>query len=290
MRMPTNKVRDIQKYYSNLLKDLYDDAEAVNMVWLLLEHYFSINRMAVALNPDKRLNESEMLKLHFAIDRLMQHEPLQYVTGKADFLGQSFIVNSHVLIPRQETEQLVLLANEWITQHNVSAQVLDVGTGSGCIAVSLAVSCLKSSVDAIDISAASLDIAKANAELHNAAVSFFEMDMRQLLPPVSETLYDLIVSNPPYVTQDDKHLMRPNVLNYEPALALFADENDPMQYYRPLCRMALELLRPTGILFLEVNEKHAADTALLAKIHGLKKVQIHPDLHGKQRFVSAIKP
>lgn len=289
MKMPTNKVRDIHQHYAALLSKLYGDAEAKTMVWVLLQHYFHLSRIDVALDPEKRLNESEMLLVHFAIDRLLQHEPLQYVTERADFLGRSFIVNRHVLIPRQETEQLVMMAADWVNQHAPAGRLLDVGTGSGCIAVSLAINCAQSSVDAIDLSEEALKVAKINATLSAAMVNFFNMDMHQLLPPVSETQYDLIVSNPPYVTPEDKHLMKPNVLNFEPAIALFANSNDPMQYYRPLCAIAMRQLSPAGILLLEVNEKHAQSTALLAESVGLKQVQIHKDLHGKERFVAAIR-
>ncbi len=219
------------------------------------------------------------------LQRLLAGEPIQYILGRAPFYGYTFAVNKHVLIPRPETEELV----EWILENSCKKgqlKILDIGTGSGCIAITLALVCPQAAVTAIDISSQALDVARQNARQHRAEITFLEAD---IFSWTTEDNYDIIVSNPPYVMEAEKAQMAANVLEHEPHRALFVPDDDPLRFYRQITSFAYCHQQLGGELYFEVNERQAAAVELLLKEGGYKQVAIRQDLAGKDRFVAGIR-
>jgi len=270
------------------------------------------------MNPDLRLSESELLTLHFAVKELLRNKPVQYVIGETEFCGMRFFVDENVLIPRPETEELVSLLVSWsVSQFEVTSlefrvdflssfrpdierremvvekspaniSILDIGTGSGCIAVSVAKLLKNSVVTAVDISGKALEVAKKNAQANGVDVRFILDDI--LNPQNSELIenqYDIIVSNPPYVCESEKREMRANVLDYEPATALFVRDEDPLIFYRKILEFAQKALRPNGLVWFEINEKFGKEMKNLCFEKGFKNVEIIKDFRGRERFVRA---
>ncbi|HHL52737.1 MAG TPA: peptide chain release factor N(5)-glutamine methyltransferase [Flammeovirgaceae bacterium] len=216
------------------------------------------------------------------LQRLLAGEPIQYILGQAPFYGYTFTVNKHVLIPRPETEELV----DWILKNSCKRKkinILDIGTGSGCIAITLALKCPQATVTAIDISSQALAVARQNARQHRAAVTFAEAD---IFSWKTDEIFDLIVSNPPYVTVGEKSQIAGNVLEHEPHLALFVPDDDPLRFYRQIVSFAHDHQQPGGELYFEVNERQAAAVAQLLEESHYKNVAIKQDLSGKDRFVA----
>ena len=201
MKVPSNLVKDIRKYYCELLCSLYEKDEANAMILILFKYYFNIDRVRMVLEPDLRLSESEMLKIHFAVKDLLRNKPIQYVTGETEFCDLKFKVNENVLIPRPETAEMISkIVNSQHSTVNNHCSIIDIGTGSGCIAISLAKMISNSNVYALDISEEALKIAKENAFNNNVNVSFIHDDILNLKNNI-ETKFDIIVSNPPYVRE-----------------------------------------------------------------------------------------
>lgn len=286
MKVSTNLLKDILHHYTDRLRTIYPEEEAKQLMWLLVEDLFSYSRQQLALQPDIRLSESEMLEVHFAVKDLLKHKPVQYVLGSAYFYGRSFYVNEHVLIPRPETEMLVAEALKLLSAHK-SKHLLELGTGSGNIAISIALEQPDTSVLAVDISKKALAVAQKNAEMHKAQLKFLRADM--LNPPALafETSFDVIVSNPPYVRNSEKAFMRQNVLDWEPADALFVSDEDPLKYYRAIAEIAGIYLRDKGLLLVELNEALGKETADLMKHYGFDDVHIKQDIHSKDRLLIA---
>ena len=258
---------------------------------ILLEHYFNIDRVKMALEPDLRLSESELLTLHFAVKELLKNKPVQYVIGETEFCGMRFFVNENVLIPRPETEEMVkkiASCGDKACLVPTGCDVLDIGTGSGCIAISLAKLLKDSAVTAVDVSEKALEVAKKNAEANNVNVKFILDDI--LNPQNTELIdnqYDIIVSNPPYVCESEKSDMRANVLDYEPSTALFVSDNDPLVFYRKILEFAQKTLKPNGAVWFEINEKFGKEIKNLCLEKGFKNVEIIKDFRGKERIVRA---
>lgn len=288
MKVPTNLVVDAVRYYKEKLTGIYPEHEAQQMMYLLLEDFFGFTRINVAMQPDLRLSESEMLELHFAVKDLLRHKPLQYVSGKAWFFGRAFKVNEQVLIPRQETELLVEEVLSFLKERK-QKKVLDLGTGSGCIAVSIALEDMDAEVTAIDLSKAALDTAAFNAHAMGAKVDFIEGSIFNNQLFSSNIRFDVIASNPPYVTNTEKSEMRSNVLEWEPHTALFVPDDDPLVFYREIARLAQQHLVSGGLLALEINERFGYELADLLHASGFSKVQLHQDIHNKNRLLSAIR-
>ncbi|MDY6436989.1 MAG: peptide chain release factor N(5)-glutamine methyltransferase, partial [Bacteroidales bacterium] len=238
MKTPSNSVRDCRKYYAGELEKLYGSDEANALIMILLEHYFGIDKVKIALNPELRLSESELLTLHFAVKELLKNKPVQYVTGETEFCGMRFSVNENVLIPRPETEEMVkMITNSVDTRRATSIpnSILDIGTGSGCIAISLAKLLKNSLVTAVDVSEKALEVANKNAEANSTPVTFIKDDiLNPQNPDLLNGQFDIIVSNPPYVCESEKSEMRANVLDYEPSTALFVSDHDPLVFYRKI--------------------------------------------------------
>ncbi len=281
------------------LTSLYDAGEAKAIARMALDVAFGMSMADILCGKVTQLSADESQKLQKIQDRLLKGEPVQYVLGSADFGGRVFHVDPGVLIPRPETAELC----QWIVESEGSASVngddrravsiLDIGTGSGCIAITLALDIPHSRVSAWDISDEALRIARANAESLGAAVSFSRRDALQPSAPSMQATcpgYDIIVSNPPYIYNKEKETMQQHVLGFEPHLALFAPNDNPMLFYRAISNYAATALHPGGSLYFELNPLLAGDVASLLSSCGFLHVEIRPDQFGKQRFIKANNP
>ena len=295
--MSSNLVRDCRRHYASELEKIYGSDEANALIMMLLEHYFGIDRVKMALEPELRLSESELLTLHFAVKELLKNKPIQYVIGETEFCGMRFFVEEGVLIPRPETEEMVKaivnkngvtrLGNSYLAR-NDNQSLIDIGTGSGCIAISLAKLLKDSVVTAVDVSEKALEIAKKNAEANGVDVQFVLDDiLNPKKPELIDNQYDIIVSNPPYVCESEKKEMRANVLDYEPSSALFVSDNDPLIFYRKILEFAQKTLKPNGQIWFEINEKFGIEMKNLCIEKGFQNVEIIKDFRGKDRILKA---
>ena len=286
MKVPSNLVKDIRKYYCDQLCSIYDKEEANAMILILFDHYFKIDRVRMALEPNLRLSESEMLTFHFAVKDLLKNKPLQYIIGETEFCDLKFKVNENVLIPRPETSELVhLITNRQQSTDNSQQSILDIGTGSGCIAISLAKQLPQSQVYALDISEKALCVAKDNAYINNVDITFIHDDILSLRNKI-ETKFDIIVSNPPYVRDLEKAEMRDNVLNWEPHNALFVSDDDPLIFYRNILEFTKTHLKENGEVWFEINEYLGKEMKDLCCEMGFSNVNIYKDFREKERFLS----
>jgi len=282
-----NILSNLKAGWKTELEQSYSIQEASQLLNRLIQHFVGISRVDQSLHPGYRLSESELIRLNNAVKRLLNEEPLQYITGVTDFYGLNLRVNPSVLIPRPETEELVdLILHE---KNKKQINILDIGTGSGCIALALKKNLPESKVVAIDISKAALSLARSNATENHLEVQFYTCNILNFPTCPSGENFDIIVSNPPYVTQTDKKLMKKNVLGFEPHLALFVDDHDPLLFYRHIADFARLRLKKQGKLYVEINENYGAETVRLFGYHGLTKISMHTDIEGKNRFISAVK-
>ena len=285
MKVPSNLVKDIRKYYCNQLCSIYENDEASAMILILLEHYFNIDRIKMALEPYLRLSESEMLTFHFAVKDLLKNKPIQYIIGETEFCDMKFKVNENVLIPRPETSELVMnIVKRQKTKDKRQLSILDIGTGSGCIAISLAKRIPNSKVYALDISEKALAVAKENAINNDADITFIHDDILSLKNKI-ETKFDIIVSNPPYVRELEKAEMRDNVLNWEPHNALFVSDSNPLIFYRNILEFAKTYLNQDGEIWFEINEYLGKEMTDLCKEYGFSDIEIFKDFREKDRVV-----
>lgn len=267
------------------LCDIYDSNEISAMAREMMTKVLNWKPVDIVMRYNEEIPDTLVNTMLGMIERLKNHEPLQYILGVAHFHGHDFKVTPAVLIPRPETAQLV----DMIVDENPSSDlmVLDIGTGSGCIAISLARALKFAQVTGIDISTRALEIANYNNQALNTRVKFVEQDIMSCRAP-SEA-WDIIVSNPPYITENEKASMERNVLDYEPGEALFVSDDDPMRFYRPIAAYARRALKNGGRLYLEINRAMAdqvVDTLRQAK---LSNIQVHTDFYGNNRFVTATK-
>lgn len=274
----------------SLLAPLYGEGEARAIAFLVLEEAFGVGRTSVYADKVRDFSEEEEQRYLNICQRLAAFEPVQYVLGSAGFAGRPFRVAPGVLIPRPETEGLVDLGAAVLEALRAAGQehprVFDGGTGSGCIAVSLALRCPWAEVEACDLSSDALAVARDNAARLAATVRFRRQDL--LAPWPRRPPYDLIVSNPPYVMEREREEMAPNVLRFEPATALFVPDADPLRFYRALAEAAAAgSLAPGGTLAVEINRALGPETAALFESLGLRGAEIHADCFGNPRFVSA---
>lgn len=264
------------------LAALYGDGEAKWIARIVVETVFGLTTTDIVMGRVAELDEPRLIDIQ---RRLLKGEPVQYVTGLADFGNRQFVVNKHVLIPRPETLWLCQTLCKQI--ENQSAAVLDIGTGSGCIAVTIALDSPSSKVTAWDISGDALEVARQNAQRLGAQISFREQDA--LCPPDDNEVWDAIVSNPPYICLQERNSMEINVLNHEPHLALFVPDHDPLLFYRSIARYAVKALKPGGALYLEINPIYAELLARLLEETGFIQTEIHEDDYAKKRYISAWK-
>ncbi len=272
---PTNSKAVFQEIKSKLTMDDSDEIQAVALV--LMERYYGLTLTDIL--SEKKIASQDLSTI---IARLNLHEPLQYVVGEAEFFGRKFLINPSVLIPRPETE---LLVQEILKTNLTAPRILDIGTGSGCIAITLNLEIPNSHVYASDVSKNSLDTAMANSKKLKADVSFILHDF--LKGSLSIDQVDLVVSNPPYVRNSERQLMNLNVLDYEPHQALFVTDDDPLLFYKAIASKGKAFLNPSGKVFVEINEKFGNETKSLFESYGFIKVEIIKDFDQKDRIVTA---
>ncbi len=349
MRIPSNKIADVVHFFRDELKNTYEKDELETFIAYCFEEYLNLKRADIFSNFHSTISESELLKFNFAIKDLKRYRPIQYILGKADFCGLKFIVNQHVLIPRPETEELVYLiikengerrtekkptptlpkggrTNAQAMQYGACGvhllpfgevgrgfptpcSILDIGTGSGCIPISLKKNIPSANVYALDISIEALDVAKQNAEINNVDVKFIQHD---ILSPSLENYFrfpspfgegvllgrtdeggeglgvrsfDIIVSNPPYICISEKKQMQKNVLDYEPHLALFVSDKDPLLFYKSIADFALKNLRQNGKLYFEINQTFGSEAKQMLENKGFKNVVLVKDFNNNYRIL-----
>lgn len=269
------------------LAPLYGDSEAKAIAQMVYEVRFGLSLSDIYLGKDTQLSADCQAELQEIAKRLADNEPVQYVLGVADFCGRQYHVEPGILIPRPETEHLCRLITKHVAIGSANRKVLDIGTGSGCIAITLALDIPNSQVTAWDISPIALRVAKGNAEQLGANVNVLENDMLQQTYQVAPQ-WDLIVSNPPYICDSEADQMEANVLDYEPEIALFVPDDDPLQFYVPIMNYAQSALHPGGELWLETNPLY--EEIIEERLLELGfNVTAHDDQFGKTRFIQAIR-
>jgi release factor glutamine methyltransferase len=260
---------------------LKERAEEISgMAYLVFEHLFGISKTDVLTERLIQASPSDVQRLAEIVERINHHEPLQYIVGDAEFFGRRFKVNSAVLIPRPETEELISEVKSILRD---SASILDIGTGSGCISITLALELRGSKVFATDVSDQALSLSEENNTRLGATVQFLKHDILHEEIPFSGL--DVIVSNPPYIVFSEKEQMQPNVVNFEPHLALFVPENDPLIFYKKIASKAYAALKAGGLLCVEINERFGGEVAKLFLDSGFEEIKIIRDLSGKERIV-----
>ena len=287
MKVSSNKANDVYKYYRDLLLDLYGQEEATSLMSILFEHYVSLKRHEILSGSARRISESELLKIHFACKELLKQQPVQYITGTAWFYGEAYTVTRDVLIPRPETEELC----NWIIKdcptffaNQSTIRILDIGTGSGCIAITLKQNIENVFVTALDISERALEVARTNAAAKSVEINFVKADILiQEQWPVGP--FDIIVSNPPYVRESEKELMKPNVLENEPHMALFVSDEQPLIFYEAIAKLALQSLTVQGKLYFEINENLQDELQLLLQKLGFNLMEFRKDMNNKTRML-----
>ncbi len=342
------KLKSIKKIFHNQLDTIYGKEEVNSFFFMLTEFYFDFKRIQLALQPGFTISKTEEKQLQTALTALKNEKPIQYIIGETEFYGLPFKVNKQVLIPRPETEELVSLivqslkfkvqSESTLNFKPETLNILDIGTGSGCIAIALAKNLPNSKVHALDVSEEALKVAKENAKLNNVEIEFIEADVLELeagrwktedgswkmedgrqkneLTKNSFPLkgkvdfdliksedgkvnnwnlefkdleFDIIVSNPPYVRNSEKQLMKPNVLQNEPHLALFVEDDDALQFYKAITKFAVHNLSKNGMLFFEINEYLGHDMIALLENNGFKDIELKQDVFGKDRMIKGVK-
>lgn len=267
------------------LEPLYGNGEARAITDYVLDVCFGLSKADILCGAVEEMTAEKTAELNKIFGRLTEGEPVQYVLGRAEFSGRWFNVRPGVLIPRPETEELCA----WITADSKASgnpKVLDIGTGSGCIAITLQLDMPESKVTAWDISADALDAARENAQQLGANVNFVKQDALNAKP---EGEWDVIVSNPPYICEKEKKDMAVNVLEHEPHKALFVPDADPLLFYRAITRLAVQTLNKGGRLYFEINPIYADDTCRMMRAEGMTAVELRSDMYGKQRMAKGVK-
>lgn len=273
----------IKRYICKTLEGCYSASEITSLSRIICCEMLGQSTVDYYLGKDIILSSKEEQEVESILSRLRNFEPIQYVQGQTNFLGREFYVAPGVLIPRPETEELV---EEMVKNLMPDARILDVGTGSGCIAVTLSKELPGATVRACDVSEKALDIARRNNHRLQASVSFFRCDILSYRPS-SEEKYDVIVSNPPYILEEEQKTMERNVLDWEPSLALFVPNTDPLLFYRRIAELGTEMLEEGGKLFFEINRAYGNKTADMLYQKGYSEVLIQKDFSGNDRFIIA---
>lgn len=292
-------VKQYRNYFNETLKTIYPITEIDSFFFLLLEEYLGFRRVDIVLKSDFKITQETLNLLQSATKQLEQEVPLQYIIGKTEFYGLPFVVNKHVLIPRPETEELVA----WVvsessrfktfntstkqTTETKQLKILDIGTGSGCIPISLKKQLPFAKISAIDISEEALSVAKKNAVLNNVDIHFILQDILKTV--ALDQHYDIIISNPPYVRELEKKELKNNVLKNEPHVALFVENDNPLIFYAKIAELAKNYLNKNGLLFFEINQYLGTETIDLVNKKGLRNIQLKKDMFGNDRIVVASK-
>ena len=281
------KVKTYKTIFVQNLLPLYDEMEIEGFFYLIMEQNHNLKRIALALNPDFEISETEIETWNVILEKLKLEIPIQYILGKTSFFGLDFFVDENVLIPRPETEELVdwIIADAQKNNTPKALKILDIGTGSGCIAISLKKNLPTSAVFALDISQKALDLARQNATTNEVSVHFLEQNI--LETKSLNQNFDIIVSNPPYVRNLEKHEIHKNVLNNEPHLALFVDDDDALIFYKKIAVLAKKNLKPNGDLYFEINQYLGSETMQLLQDIGFLKLELRKDVYGNDRMIKA---
>lgn len=268
-----------------LIAASYAETEASALARWILEEEFGFSTLELYAGKDTDFPMEKRNRLNDILVRLARFEPIQYIIGKTEFCGLTLKVSSDVLIPRPETAELV----DWIVSDcpQSGLRVLDIGTGSGCIAITLAERMVEAEVSAWDISEKALAVARENALHNNVRIAFSCMDVFN--EPTGTSVFDIIVSNPPYITESERAEMERNVLDYEPETALFVPDTDPLRFYRRIAHIGNQMLKPGGKLFFEINRAYGSETAAMLKYGGYSQVEVRSDSYGNARMIKAIK-
>lgn len=278
----------LKNYKTTFIKELlsiYDEKEIESFFYLILEKNHQLKRIDLALNPEMIMDGNHLKRWKNIVSDLKIHKPIQYILGETEFYGLPFEVNESTLIPRPETEELVhlILSNNQITKSTNPLKIVDIGTGSGCIAIALAKNIPNADVFAIDVSEKALEVAQKNAELNEVKITFLQKNI--LETDDLEQTFDIIVSNPPYVRNLEKAEINANVLEYEPHLALFVEDNDALLFYRKIASLAKKNLKPNGQLYFEINQYLGKETFDLVENFGFKNVKLIKDIYGNDRML-----
>ncbi|WP_243472361.1 peptide chain release factor N(5)-glutamine methyltransferase [Winogradskyella sp. MH6] len=291
------KAKDLKDIFHKELDAIYGKDEVASFFYLSIEHHLNVARIQLILDSEFTLTKDETDVFFTILEDLKQQKPIQYILGETEFYGLQFSVNENVLIPRPETEELV----DWImkdsklkSQNSEPIKILDIGTGSGCIAISLAKHLPEAQVFAVDISESALKIAKENADRNGVEVEFIKANILEssLWEDVALQqmgFFDIIVSNPPYVRELEKREIRPNVLDNEPHLALFVENDNPLIFYKAITDFAVDELRSNGSLYFEINQYLGQETKQLLVDAEFKDIQLRKDLNGNDRMLKGTK-
>lgn len=284
-------LREVKNIFHKELNAIYGEDEVNSFFYLLIEHYLHLDRFILALEPQWVISKEDETPLFEVLSKLRLQQPIQYIMGQTHFMDLDFMVDENVLIPRPETEELV----RWIldeteqakfdTKRNDSIQILDIGTGSGCIAISLAKNIPRATVHALDISNEAIAIAQKNASHHEVDVVFLQEDIFQF---ETDFQFDLIVSNPPYVRALEKKEMNNNVLQNEPEMALFVPDSNPLKFYKRISDFALQHLKPKGHLYFEINQYLGKETRALLQEYNFSEIELRKDLYGNDRMLKGV--
>jgi len=276
MRDTINKIRE-------KLSGIYPEQEAQNLLRIIIEYATGQSLPTLLSDKNKQITALQKQNIDEIIDRLLTHEPIQYITGETEFFGSPFVINKNVLIPRPETEELVeLILNE---NKIDNPQILDIGTGSGGVAVSLKKHISKAIVEAWDFSEEALDVAELNAKQNSTEIIFKRVDVLKNYP--TDNRFDIIVSNPPYVLESEKQDMDANVLSFEPHSALFVPDSNPLLFYERIAEISKSLFNKKGMLYFEINQKKGNDTVELLREKGYINIKLIKDMTGNDRIVKA---
>lgn len=281
-------LKEFKTYFSTTLSTIYPKTEIDTFFFLLIEEHLGLQRIDTVLKPNFKIEQKVFQFLQSALKRLKEEEPIQYIIGKTEFYGYPFLVDQNTLIPRPETEELVAWILKEIKekeQESKPLKILDIGTGTGCIPISLAKKLPNAMISAIDVSKDALKVAKKNAELNTVTINFIELDI--LKAEKLFTAYDIIVSNPPYVRALEKVEIQNNVLKNEPHLALFVDDDNPLVFYDKIANLAKKHLSKNGVLFFEINQYLGNETIQLLKQKEFKRVALKKDLFKNDRMIKA---
>lgn len=279
------KIKEYRSYFIDNLSTIYDIGEAESFFYLILEEKNQLKRIDLVLRPELTFGEEEITIWNSILEQLKNETPIQYLLGKTSFYGSEFEVNPNVLIPRPETEELV----EWILKSTMGeiasskCKILDIGTGSGCIAVALAKNLENAEVFALDVSHKALATAKKNAEINNVMITFIEKNILEVTDLNQQ--FDIIVSNPPYVRNLEKQEIKKNVLDNEPHLALFVKDDDALIFYKKIAQLAQNNLSENGKLFFEINQYLGKEMISLLEEMNFKDVELRKDIYGNDRMI-----
>ena len=292
-------IKQYRAHFNESLKHLYPTSEIDSFFFIISDEYMGFKRIDIVLKSDFLIDKKSLNLMQIATKQLKQEIPIQYIIGKTEFFGLPFNINKEVLIPRPETEELVEQVLKEVsltkickttkdeTTNEKQLKILDIGTGSGCIAISLKKQLPSSKTSAMDVSDEALRIAKKNAVLNKVDINFIHQDI--LKTNNLDKLYDVIVSNPPYVRELEKKEIKNNVLNNEPHLALFVDNKNPLLFYNKIAELAKNFLTKNGQLHFEINQYLGKETIKLLAEKGFKNIQLKKDIFGNDRIISAFK-